>query len=228
VNLSAALSVNSIGTVAQRFRLYAIIPGAFPMRLNRTLALFTAVGVSLALAMSPASQAGGQKWYEKAVKKVEGTFMPAEAKPGQTVTFTVTIELNEGYHTYPTVQNDPAAAGMVNTIKFPAPSGVIFVGSVIEPKDPKVKAEPSFIPPIKAMHYYEGKVVYTRQAVVSPKAVAGPTAVKLDGFKLSVCDKDNCFAPKNVPIEAALKVLAGSVEVEAKYADEVAKALAGK
>ncbi|MCE9563158.1 MAG: hypothetical protein K8U57_14035 [Planctomycetes bacterium] len=198
------------------------------MRLNRKLALFTVVGASLAFAMSPASQAGGQKWYEKAVKKVEGTFTPAEAKPGQTVTFTVTIELNEGYHTYPTVQTDAAAAGMVNVIKFPAASSVIFVGSVTDPKNPKTKAEPTFVPPIKAMRYYEGKVVYTRQAVVSPKAVAGPTAVKLGGFKLSVCDKDNCYAPKDVPVEAKLKVLEGSVEVEKQYAEEVAKALATK
>ena len=44
---------------------------------------------------------------------------PAEAKPGQTVTFTLTVELNDGYHTYPTVQPDKKAAGMVNEIKFP-------------------------------------------------------------------------------------------------------------
>jgi plastocyanin len=197
------------------------------MRLNRMLALF-AVGASLTFAMSPASQAGGQKWFEKAVKKVEGTFTPAEAKPGQTVTFTVTLELNEGYHTYPTVQKDQAAAGMVNVIKFPATGSVIFVGSVTDPKDPKTKAEPTFVPPITALRYYEGKVVYTRQAVVSPKAAVGPTAMKLSAFKLSICDKDNCFAPKDVPVEAKLKVLEGSVEVEAKYADEVAKALAAK
>ncbi len=196
------------------------------MRLNRTLALFTAAGVAVALATTPATQAGGQKWYEKAVKKVEGSFTPAEAKPGQTVTFSLTVELNEGYNTYPTVQKDEAAANMVNTIKFPAAGTVIFVGSVVEPKDPKKKAEPTFIPPITAMHYYEGKVVYSRPAVVSPKATVGSASVKLAGFKLSVCDKENCYAPKDVPVEANLKVLEGSVEVEKQYAEEVAKALA--
>ena len=63
----------------------------------------------------------------------------------------------------------------------------------------------------------------------SPKAPAGPATVKLATFSLSVCDKNNCFPSKNVPVEASLKVLDGPpVEVEKAYADEVAKALAGK
>ena len=69
-------------------------------------------------------------------------------------------------------------------------------------------------------------MTYTRKAVVSPKAAAGAATVKLATFSLSVCDKDNCFPPKTVPVEAALKVLDGpAVEVEKAYADEVKKAL---
>ena len=198
------------------------------MPLTRLFALVPLAAVAAALA-SPAAPAGvgGQKWYEKAVKKVEGTFSPAEAKPGQTVTFTLTLELNEGYHTYPTVQTDKMAAGMVNTIQFPKPGTVIFVGDVQDPKDTKTKAELDL--GIAELRYCTGKVVYTRKAVVSPKATAGPTTVKLEAFKLSVCDKDNCFAPKNVPVEATLKVLEGpAVPVEKEFAEEVKKALGDK
>jgi len=204
--------------------MYGFSPGASPMRLNRTFALFVGAGVAVTLAMSPASQAGKQKWYERAVKKVEGSFTPAEAKPGQTVTFSVTVELNEGFHTYPTTQVDKMAAGMVNTIKFPTAGSVIFVGAVEDPKDPKSKAEPDA--GILKLLYYPGSATFTRKAVVSPKAAAGLTVMKLTGFKLSVCDKDNCFPPKDVPVEAKLKVLEGSVEVEKQYAKEVAEALA--
>jgi hypothetical protein len=188
--------------------------------MKRTLIL--AVAFALALAALPAASA--QKWYERAVKKIEGKFSPAEAKPGQTVTFTLTVELNDGYHTYPTTQIDKQAAGMVNEIKFPAESPVIFVGKLEDPKDAKTKAEPDL--GILEMSYCTGTVTYTRKAVVSPKAAAGAATVKLAKFSLSVCDKDNCFPPKNVPVEAALKVLDGpAVEVEKAYADEVAKAL---
>jgi len=85
--------------------------------MKRILAL-TAL-LALSPAVIPASPAAAQKWYEKAVNKVEAKFTPAEAKPGQTVTFTLTVELNDGFHTYPTVQPDKQAAGMVNDITFP-------------------------------------------------------------------------------------------------------------
>jgi len=191
---------------------------------NRTFALIPMLAVAVALASAPNSSAGGQKWYEKAVKKVEGSFSPAEAKPGQTVTFTLTVELNEGYFTYPTVQKDKGAAGLANVIKFPDPGTVIFVGTVEDPKDPKKKADPEA--GITELLYYPGKATFTRKAVVSPKAAAGATTVKLEKFRLSVCDKDVCFLPKDVPVEASLKVLDGpAVEVEKQYAEEVAKAL---
>src|SRR4051812_15727838 len=102
--------------------------------MTRVCAVVVAVAVAALLAALPGT-ANAQKWYEKAVKKIEGRFTPAEAKPGQTVTFSLTVELNEGYHTYPTVQPDKNAAGMINVIKFPTPGAVIFVGQMQDPKD---------------------------------------------------------------------------------------------
>ena len=194
--------------------------------MTRMFALTFATAVAAVVAVAPGS-ARAQKWYEKAVKKVEGKFTPAEAKPGQTVTFTLTVELNDGYHTYPTAQPDKLAAGMVNVLKFPTPGAVIFVGDTQDPKDFLSKEEPDI--GVKELRYNTGTVVYTRKAVVSPKAAAGEAKVKLTTFSLSVCDKTNCFPAKNVPVEAALKVLDGpAVEVEKAYEKEVAKALAGK
>jgi len=190
--------------------------------MKRSLTL--AAPFALLIALLPAGPAAAQKWYEKAVKKVEAKFSPAEAKPGQTVIFTLTVELTDGYHTYPTMQTDKQAAALVNTLLFPKPDTVIFVGKTEDPKDAKTKAEPEL--GILEMSYCIGTVTYTRKAVVSPKAAAGPTTVKLAKFNLSVCDKDNCFPPKNVPVEAKLKVLDGpAVEVEKDYAEEVKRAL---
>jgi hypothetical protein len=180
-----------------------------------------------ALGAAVPGTARAQKWYEKAVKKVEGRFTPAEAKPGQTVTFTLTVELNDGYHTYPTAQPDKLAGGNVNVIEFPKAGAVVFVGQTEDPKEFHTKDEADL--GIKELRYNTGTVVYTRKAVVSPKAAAGAAKVKLAAFSLSVCDKTNCFPPKAVPVEAALKVLDGpAVAVDKAYADEVTKALAGK
>ena len=194
--------------------------------MTRVCAVVFTIAVAALVAVAP-NTATAQKWYEKAVKKVEGKFTPAEAKPGQTVTFTLTVELNEGYHTYPTAQPDKGAAGMVNVLKFPAPGAVVFVGTTEDPKDFVPKSEPDL--GISEIRVNVGTVVYTRKAVGAPKAAAGETTVKLSAFELSVCDKLNCFPPKKVPVEATLKVLDGpAVPVEKAYADEVTKALAGK
>jgi hypothetical protein len=191
----------------------------------RLALLFVACGMAAALA-APASQALGQKKsFENGVKKIEGSFTPTEAKPGQTVTFSVTIELNEGYHTYPTVQADKGAEFFVNEIKFPSPGQLIFVGTLEDPKDLQTKLEDKV-----NLQYCTGKVVYTQKAVVSPKASAGSVTVKLPTFNINVCDDKNCFSPKNKPVvEATLKVLEGPpVAVEKNYVDEVKKALGEK
>ncbi|HEX4612573.1 MAG TPA: hypothetical protein VH092_30545 [Urbifossiella sp.] len=195
------------------------------MRQTRTPALLGFLAAVL-VAAQPGTPAGARQktdWFAKAVKSVQAKFEPAEAKPGQTVTFKLTVDLNDGYHTYPTVQPDKAASAMTNQLKFPDPGVVVFVGDVTDPPVYDVKSEPD--QGIKELRENPGTVVYTRKAVVSPKAAAGAAAVKLTTFRLQVCDKNNCFAPKAVPVEATLKVLPGpAVPVEAAYAAEVAKA----
>ncbi len=189
----------------------------------RACVFAVAVAVCGALSAVPGAAAGAQKWYEKAVKKVDAKFTPAEAKPGETVTFALTVELNEGYYTYPTAQADPGAAGMVNVFKFPKPGAVVFVGAVSDGKV-QTKEEPALN--IKELRYIPGTATYTHKAVVSPKAAPGPVTVKLTEFSLSVCDKSNCFPPKKVPVEVVLKVLdAPAVPVEKAFAAEVQKAL---
>lgn len=196
------------------------------MHPTRVLALLILPAAVLAAAL-PGRPAAAQGWYEKAVKGVSAKFEPAEARPGQTVTFTITLELNPGYYTYPTNQPDKEAAVYTNIMKFPDPGAVVFVGSVTDPKDFHTKAEPDL--GIKELRTVQGKMTFTRKAVVSPAASAGATTVKLPAFKLNVCDATNCYPAKDVAVEAALTVLGGpAVEVEKAYADEVKKATAGK
>ena len=145
-------------------------------------------------------------WYEQAVKKIEATFDPAEAKPGQTVTLKLTVHLNDGFHTYPTRQPDKAAEAMVNAIKFPDAGAVEFVGEVADPKEYKTKEEPLL--GIKELRIVDGKVVYERKAVVSATAKPGAVTVKLKQFSLNVCDAVNCFPVKKLTPEATLKVVA--------------------
>jgi hypothetical protein len=194
----------------------------------RTLLTLTAVGGLVAVAL-PARSADKPDPFAKAVKSVEMAFDPAEAKPGQTVTLKVTVKLNPGYYTYPTKQADKRAAAqnMVNTFTFPDPGAVVFVGAVVDPPDPKSKAVPVF--GIKEEKYYTGEVVFERKAVVNPGQKPGSATVKLKEFAVNICsDTAGCLDIKKLTPEATLKVLDGpAVPVEAKFADEVKKALGG-
>lgn len=187
----------------------------------RRLTLFCLTALPVLLA--PPVALAQDKGFDKAVKSVTATFEPAEAKPGQTVTLKLTVELNDGYHTYALKQAEKPAASFVNKLTFPEPGEVVFVGEAIDPPNPELKAEPLL--GIKAMAYYTGTVVYERKAVVSPAAKAGKVTVTVPRFSVSVCDKDTCFPPKSLKPEATLTVLDGpAVAVDAKYADELKKA----
>lgn len=164
-------------------------------------------------------------WYKTAVKSVDAKFEPEQAKPGQVVKFILTVDLNDGYYTYPARQFDKAAANMVNQFDFPEGGPAIFVSRIRDPIDYKVKAEPEL--KIRELITLPGKAVYERPAVVSPKAKPGEYEIEVP-FHINVCDKDNCFPPKKLNPTAKLEVLSGpAVSVEEKYRNEVDKALEG-
>src|SRR5438067_13315437 len=75
----------------------------------------------------------GPRDFGVVARKVEARFVPETAKPGETVTWRLTIELIPGWHTYPTQQVDPKAEGQVNVIKFPTSPDVIFVDQLQDP-----------------------------------------------------------------------------------------------
>ncbi len=183
-----------------------------------------AIALSLVAFFAPLASAQKISGFDKAVKKFTVAFEPAQAKPGETVTLKITLELNEGYYTYPTVQPEKSAASMVNKIVFPTPSTLIFVGETTDPQNAKSKAEPLL--GIDEMRYYTGTVVFERHAVVSPVAKSGATTVTLPNVLLSVCDKDNCFPAKKLMPEVTFKVLDGpAVPVQKAYAAEVKQLL---
>lgn len=196
------------------------------MRVLRILpAILPVACLVVAAPGNPAAGNAQKGWFEKAVKKVDAKFEPAEAKPGQVVTFKLTVELNEGYHTYPTMQPDKAAVGYTNLLKFPTTGAAIFVGAVEDPKNYEEVAEPE--QGIRAMRKYSGSATFTRKVVVSPRAPVGPNLAKVT-LKLMVCDKSVCYAPKDVTIETSIKVLDGPpVPVPPEFAAEVARALGG-
>src|SRR5438270_2671137 len=141
-------------------------------RLRILAALTLLAAIALPAAARPPR---GSKDFDAVARRVEAHFEPATAKPGETVTWKLTIELVPGWHTYPSMQLEEEASSSVNAFTFPAPGDVIFVDQLRDPPAPRVKAEPALN--VKALHYYEDTAVWERKAVVSPKAAQGEKAV---------------------------------------------------
>jgi hypothetical protein len=174
---------------------------------------------SLAIVLVCASTVMAQGKSKDAIRKVEAVFEPAQAKPGQTVTLKIVVQLTEEYYTYPVTQLAPEAKFSANTISFPKDGPIIFVGEVVDPVEPKVKKVEDY-----DLLYYPGGGTWTRKAVVAPTAKAGATTTKVK-LKLLICDENACFPPKTMDLEATLKVQDGpAVPVDPKYKGDVEKA----
>jgi thiol:disulfide interchange protein DsbD len=170
-----------------------------------------------------ASQGYSQRQsFQDAVKSIRASIEPAEAKPGQTVTYRLVVELNEPYYTHPVKQPDPKVAASRNEIELPPPGDLIFVEPVSDPANPKTKTSS-----IGTLAYYPRGAIWEFKAVVSPNAAAGEKKIALQKFRALVCNGETefCFPPRTIPVEATVKVSGEAVAVEDKYKEAVAKAL---
>jgi len=146
------------------------------------------------------SQASAQQLsFDDIVKKFDATVEPAKVKPGDTVTWKLTVDLLEGWHTYPTVQPDPNQSTFVTKITFPKIDGLTFTGDVKEPK-PVIKKDPD-----GDIAMLEGLVTFEKKITIARDAKPGKVKVQVP-VKLQVCSKDTCLPPKTVTVTVELVV----------------------
>jgi hypothetical protein len=169
-----------------------------------------------------ASPALAQPSFEEVAKKIEAKFEPATAQPGQTVTLKITIQLIDGWHTYPSFQPQKSAKFFVNKFVFPEPAAVVYVGEMEDPAGAKEKENP--LNEGDKYFIYPGGATWERKAVVPPSAKSGSASSKLT-LKVLVCDKDNCLPQKTVELQPTLKIAGDPVTIEPKYKAEFDKAL---
>lgn len=167
------------------------------------------------------------KAFLKAVPTASVAVEPAQAKRGQTVSWTLTLNLSPGWYTYPTRQTAREAASSVTTFTFPAPGDVVFVGQLKEPEAhtkniDNLTATPGQLTPVQIL---DGKVVFQRPLVVSPTAEPGEKKVAVTA-EVIVCNaQGQCLLPTKLPFVVPLTVTADPpVPVEAQYKDDVPSA----
>ncbi len=112
---------------------------------------------------------------------------PQDAKPGETVTFTVTLKLRDTWHTY-SVREGDEYFGEPTTIEFDAIEGLEPVGGLRESPEPKVKK----VGKQDALAFYN-EVTWTQEF-----RRVGDAPLGLSGsFRIQVCEGEKrCLAPK--------------------------------
>ena len=184
--------------------------------------------VPLLLWLGASTEAFGQRVsFQDAVESIEGRIEPAEARPGQTVTFKLIVKLNPPFYTHPTVQPDPRVETSKTSIELPITGDLLFVEPVTDPPNAKSKMNS-----IGTLTYYQDGAVWEFKAVVSPLAAPGDLKIALKKFRPLICKADKndefCLSPRNVPVEATLKVAGERVEVEEKYRGKVEAEIANR
>ena len=86
---------------------------------------------------------------------------PAEAKPGETVTFKVTAKLDPGFHIYNYSKSNEARPGPINTtFDFFDPAGLKIEGDWTASQEPEKHKDPNFAD-VDFVEYHENEVTWS-------------------------------------------------------------------
>ncbi len=161
---------------------------------------------------------------EIAVKSITATVEPTEARPGQTVQFKIDMKLRSSeYWTYPFKQIDWREKDSKNSLYFPKGQPYFFIGSIVDPPNPKIKPGPK-----GELRHYPGGASWTIPVVISPEAKAGEITIKPQKFMYVVCDEHNCLIPQTYKLEAKIKIAGEPMPVAESYRQDVETILKGE
>ena len=148
--------------------------------------------------------------------------VPAEAKPGDTVTLTVTAEVAPGWHIYAYSKTQPDDGPRVTQFDLFDPAGLSPKGDWTPSPPPIQKKEPAF-PSLPFVSFHEGEVSWSIPLAVPADAAPGKRAIRVQaGYQ--VCSDANCSFPGQWTLPPAeLTVVAGN-GAKAKRNDGLAKA----
>lgn len=139
---------------------------------------------------------------------------PRKVKRGQAVTWSFSVEVLDGWHTYPTKQTDPNAEPYQNKFKFPTDANVVFVGNLAEPLTVQKDEDGTKVAMVEKFG------VWKRTLVVRPDAKPGTVKVPVKITMLACADR--CLPPQTITAEVEITITDDPpVAVDAKYRAEV-------
>ncbi len=140
---------------------------------------------------------------------------PAQAKPGDTVTFTVQAKIVPGSHIYKYSKSKEQGPGPANTtFDFFDPAMLEIVGDWQASKEPQKHKDPNFSE-LEFVEYYENEVTWSIKLRVPEEATPGSRALHVQAGYM-VCDAKSCSMKGQWTLpEAVLTIVSGSDKARA-------------
>ena len=143
----------------------------------------------------------------------ETRFVPATARPGDTVEYQVIVKVEEPWHIYAWADQQPANGPRATQFDLFDPAGL---SVALDPTtktavwtsdiEPTRKKEPAF-PDLESVAFYTGKVVWSVSMVVPKDAKPGDRTVQ-NQIYFQICNDQACKPPTNSTVPpATLKVV---------------------
>ena len=117
---------------------------------------------------------------------------PAEAKPGDTVTFKVTAKLDAGFHIYK-YSKEQGSGPVPTSFDFFDPAGLEIEGDWTASRNPEKHKDPNF-PDVASVEYYEDEVTWSIKLKIPATAAPGKKVLRTQA-RYMVCDAKTCSIP---------------------------------
>jgi thiol:disulfide interchange protein len=189
-----------------------------PVSRNLTLVLPLIVSAILAgLSASPrpvlADDAAkpAKKDNPKALKPPQASLTasvePAEAKPGDTVTFKVTAKLDSGFHIYK-YSKEQGSGPIPTSFDFFGHPGLEVEGEWTASREPEKHKDPNF-PELETVEYYEDEVSWSIKVKIPAATAPGKKSLSCQA-RYMICDAKTCSIPGRWTLpDAELTVVEG-------------------
>jgi thiol:disulfide interchange protein DsbD len=150
---------------------------------------------------------------------VTASVEPAQAAPGEIVTWKLTMTIADGYHSYPTRQINAAVEDAVISIRPPKSGEFVFVGDVENPPTEEILHDGQLT------QWVKGPTTATWQwrVVVHPKATPGKKTISPRSLNLQACDLKGCFPIPDPPAPTILILDKPAKQVPAEFAKVVSE-----
>ena len=117
---------------------------------------------------------------------------PADAKPGDVVTFKVTAKLDPGFHIYK-YSKEQGGGPVPTSFDFFGHAGLEVDGDWTASHDPQKHKDPNF-PDVESVEYYEDEVTWSMKLRIPAGTGAGKETLRCQA-RYMICDAKTCSIP---------------------------------